>query len=382
MAKFSDNKFIGIDCLALPEKFSGAAFYIYYLTTGILAASRAHPVAVICKPQHAPLFEPHLSFGDKILTVPLRNQVEKLAFYEFRLKQLLLRENICLFYATHYLCPPRDEQYKIINTVHDMGFLRYPQYYPLVKRFYFGMRMRNVLNRADQLVAVSKSTAAAICGRFPELAQKITVAYPGTDHLCSISKGAAPIANGKPKAPYILAVNTFEIRKNIPFIIRLFEHLKRELRLPHQLMLVGQPANDFRRVMNCVAQSPFKNEITVTNWISNEKLVECYRHCDFFINASAYEGFGFTPFEAISSGCPVFLFKNNTVAEIFGDHPYVIDNYDVESWKTIIDLAIRSGFAEKISARQISHLTWQRAAETVMPLIHHTISTRENSFVS
>ncbi|MEZ4765858.1 MAG: glycosyltransferase [Calditrichia bacterium] len=242
--------------------------------------------------------------------------------------------------------------------------------------------MRNVLNRADQLVAVSKSTAAAICGQFPELAQKITVAYPGTDHLCSISKGAAPIANGKPKAPYILAVNTFEIRKNIPFIIRLFEHLKRELRLPHQLMLVGQPANDYRRVMNAWRNRHSKMRLLVTNWISNEKLVECYRHCDFFINASAYEGFGFTPFEAISSGCPVFLFKNNTVAEIFGDHPYVIDNYDVESWKTIIDLAIRSGFAEKISARQISHLTWQRAAETVMPLIHQTISTRENSFVS
>jgi glycosyltransferase involved in cell wall biosynthesis len=373
------NDLVGFDCLALPEKFSGAAYYIYHLAKNLLELPRPFSMAIFCKPQHAKLFETFLGEKDRIIPIPLKNRVEQLFFYEYRLQKILLRDHIKVFYATHYICPPPSEHYYLVSTFHDMGFLLHPQYYPIVKRFYFGSRMKTFLQRADRLVAISQSTATSIEQRFPEYAAKISVIYPGADHF---SKNHSREFMPEIKTPYMLAVNTFEKRKNILFIIRVFNHLKAQRNLPHQLLLIGQPANGFNEVQKAINRSPFKNDIVVAHSISTGELSYYYRYCDFFINASGYEGFGFTPFEALNHQCPVFLLKNNTVAEFLGDHPCILDNLDETRWAECIYREMGDSFNRKISPEAIKHLTWRNTASATLQMLDQFILNREMRLVS
>ncbi len=381
-----EDRFVGMDCLPMPEHFSGAAYYILYLTRSLLRLDPPFPVAIFCKPSHQHLFRPYLRSRDKLIPVPVKNRAWRLAFYEYGLAPMLIREKVLLFYATHYICPPPHPRYRLITTVHDLGFRLHPHFYPLIKRWYFGRRIRTFLHRANAIVAVSHSTAEAIARLFPRYAARTTVIYPGTDHLLGAVSDAgdegADSAATPPSFPYILAVNTFEKRKNIPFIVRVFELLKQQYHLPHRLVLIGHPANGYAAIRRAVKNSLFRSHILMKNSVSISELRRYYRGADMFINASEYEGFGFTPFEAIRFGCPVFLYRNNTVEEILGDHPGILDHLDAPRWAAGIARAYLDNFPCRIPEDRLKPLTWQAAAGKTLHLMDHLFTTSESCFVS
>lgn len=375
-----DTDFVGIDCLALPEQFSGAAYYIYHLAKNLLETSRNYPLSIFCKPQHQWIFRDLLGTRDKISPVPLKNRADQLHFYEFRLRKILLKENIKIFYATHYICPPQDERYHLISTFHDMGFLLYPHYYTLIKRLYFGRRMKTFLERSDNVVAVSQSTADSITKLFPLYSPKIKVIYPGADHLPT--ENTYSLLKPVVAPPFILAVNTFEVRKNIPFIIRVFNSLKTMANIPHKLLLIGHSANGYSKIMAEVKRSLFRKEIVILNSLSSTELSYYYKTCDFFINASEYEGFGFTPFEALNHNCPVFLYKNNTVAEFLKDHPYIFNHLDAGAWADFIGNELTNSFRQKMNREVIRHLSWSNTAKETLRLLDILVSTKDVSLAS
>jgi glycosyltransferase involved in cell wall biosynthesis len=376
----TQEPYIGMDCLSLPRNFSGAGYYMYYLIREILQIERNFPMAVFCKPEHRSLFTPHLKFDDKIISIPLKSRIHRLLFYEYGLEKYLTRENVKLFHATHYLCPPPNKNYKIITTFHDMGFILYPQFYPISKRLYFKNRMKTFLSRSDRIISISKSTKGAIIEFFPEYKRKISLIYPGTDHLSKEDFKPNPIQAFE--GPFILAVNSFEKRKNIPFIIELFTHLKQNYGLDHKLVLIGHNANEYHPILKKSSKSKYSADIHVLISIPIEQLISFYRISDFFINAASYEGFGFSPFEAINYDLPAFLFRNQVVGELFNHHPYVLTNLDVESWGKYINFELQNNFENKISPELINNLTWQNTAVQFRELFSKLITVEEMAIAS
>jgi len=365
--------FVGFDCLSLPANFSGAGYYIYYLARELLQHIRNFPIAVLCKPDHADLFSPYLQSSDKIISIPLANRISRLSFYELGLKKVLIREKIELFHASHYLCPPRNEKYQIVNTFHDMGFFLHPNYYPVSKRLFFTKRMGIFLNRSERITAVSKSTREAIVDFFPEYANKISVIYPGADHL--MNENVRPDLSVNFDRPFILAVNSLEKRKNIPFIIKVFDRLKRNFGIAHEFLLVGHISNGFQQVLREINQSKFSADVHVRLSIPLKQLVHHYQNADFFINASSYEGFGFSPLEAINNQLPTFLFRNQVVKELLDDHPYAFTDWDVDDWAKYIYEEMQNNFANKITSEKIKPFTWNNTAAKFIELYEQIIST-------
>lgn len=372
--------YIGLDCLSLPENFSGAGYYIYYLVRALLQSPRDFPIAVLSKPNHSDLFSSHLQPGDKIVSVPLRDRIHRLYFYEFGLEKILIKEGVCLFHATHYLCPPVSAHYKIITTFHDMGFFLFPKYYPFSKRLFFTKRMGTFLNRSDKIIAISKSTQDAITECFPEHKNKIQLIYPGADHL--LNENGESQSFEKLGSPTILAVNAFEKRKNIPFIIQVFDYLKKNFGIGHQLMLIGHLANDYKQIQIARDQSDFTADIHILRSISLEQLIYFYQHSDFFINASFYEGFGFSPLEALNFGLPAFVYNNPVIDELLDGHPYAFTNFDVENWAKYIYSEMSNNFQNKITPDTIHHLSWQNTAGKFLDLFHQFRSKEEAAFAS
>lgn len=357
---------VGLDCVALPARFSGAAQYIYHLTRQLLTRDRDFGLVIFCKTAHRHLFAELLQPDDRFVEVEIRNRAHFLWFYERLLPRLLQQHQVDVFHAMHYLCPPARSSYKIVANFYDMGFLLYPQFYPWIKRLYFGQRMRHFLARADRIITISQATTDHICQLFPEYQSKISLVYSGCDHFAEASKRTAPM----PSRKFMLAVNTFEPRKNIPFLIDLFDYLKAAPDFDHQFVIIGHPASENRAIQRRRNESPYAADIHIDTSVSPDDLVRYYRQADFFVNASTFEGFGFTPVEALQQNCPVFLYKNEAVHELFGDHPHLLDRLDVALWAKTIRAGLANQFSERLDRERIAHLTWQQAAQHISQIYH------------
>ncbi len=363
--------FVGIDCLPLPRHFSGAAKYILHLTRSLLRAPRDFPLAILCRPRHTGLFAAYLKPADKLVTVSVRNRAQFLWRYEFSLPKLLRRQKIHIFHATHYLCPPASPYYKTVSTFHDMGFVRFPYWYSPLKTLYFKRKIPVFLNRADRIVAVSRNTRDDIVNAFPQTAAKIQVLHPGTDHL---DMDKIPSTASDP--PFILSVNSFEKRKDIAFLLEVFNRLKREYFLPHRLILVGQPGNDGKNILRAQRKSPFASDIDIRISIPDEELIRLYQSADMFVSASNFEGFGFTPFEALRFGLPTFLYRHAVVEELLPRHPYILDHKEPEKWAALIAGAFLKNYSEKFSAFPAVQLTWRNCARQVCELYRSLLNER------
>ena len=376
-----ERPFVGLDCLALPRQFSGAANYIFALSRELLISpDRKFPIALFCKTIHKPLFRDFLKPADKLVDVPLSHRAALLYFYEVRLKKLLLREKIRLFYALHYMCPPPHPEYQIINTFHDMGFLLYPGYYPLVKRLYFRGMMHRFVARSEHMVAVSRTTAADLARLFPEKAGEITVIYPGIDHLSQQIDPDHPV--DRSEKPYFLAVNTFELRKQIPFLIRVFDLIKSADRLPHRFLIAGHPANASRQVKRAVQRSPFRDDIRILSSVDESDLTRLYRNCAMFLNASVYEGFGFTPFEAMRYDKPMLLYGNAALKEVLGEQPFILSHLVPEIWARQIIDTVTNEQPFMIDHQPLNSLTWKIAARHHLRVLEASLTTGATKIVS
>jgi glycosyltransferase involved in cell wall biosynthesis len=302
-----------------------------------------------------------LKRGDMIIPINIYNKLEQIFFYEFKLQNILIENGISLFHATHYICPPRRQEYSLITTFHDLGFSFHPNFYPIEKRFYFGNMMKVFLKRSDTVLTVSFSTANLVREYFPEMSDKIQTVYPGTDHLEMKADGFS--TKNIFDVPFFLAVNTLEKRKNTSFIIKVFNYLKENFKLNHKLVIVGYHSNDFSAVKREINQSKFKSDIVIKHNIPEDLLVQFYKEAECFFNASEYEGFGFTPIEAMRFGCPAFILENNITSEIFPDYPYILNEMNAEHWAKFIYSEMLYGFSKFKPCKKINSLNWELSAE-------------------
>lgn len=317
-----------------------------------------------CKEIHTELFSDYLKNDDRIITVAIKNRFQQLYFYEFSLHKYLLKNNTDIFLATHYITPKANNAYKIISIFHDMGFILHPDYYPKIKQIYFSRQIPTFIKRADKIITVSNSTLNDLTKHFPESSEKSLCIYPGTDHI-----KRKPSANKSASTPpFILAVNSFEKRKNIPFILEIFSMLKTKYNIPHQLYLVGQQNNHSTHLKNLISNLKLKNSVQIYANVTNEDLHKFYNDAQFFISTSQYEGFGFTPFEAIKSGLPAFLFKNAVCEEFFGNHEYVIENTDPDVWADLIFEKMNKGFPKALNQSIFEELTWSNTSKSFLDL--------------
>ncbi len=367
---------VGLDCLALLGRPTGAGLYIRQLACSLLnQRNRPFQLIIFCKPHHVGLFAPWLQPGDRLCPVPILNRLHLLFTYEWLVPMLLVRYHIQLFHATHYLAPPVPRGVPLALTIHDLGLFLHPHRYSLGRRLYLRTRLPVFLRRARRIIAISHTTARHLKAFFPQQASKIHVIYHGTDHLPETAPLAVHSRTARP--PFLLAVNAFESRKNMPFLIEVFEHLKQRYRMPHRLVLAGYPANGLAEVAARCHRSPVASAIELCIQPDEEELLSLYHRADAFLSASLLEGFGFTPLEALRCGRPVFLYANDTVRELFPPSPALFNHLDAALWAEQIFRQWLAGFPQQPDRAFLQSLSWQQCARETMELYHTCFALRE-----
>lgn len=228
-----------------------------------------------------------------------------------------------------------------INTVHDLSFLRYPEFFSARKNFWHhALDVEKILRAADKIVAVSENTKNDIIELIGIAPEKIQVIYPGNNIK---KKEISSIDTQKLKEKYhlsdnfILYVGNIEPRKNILGLIEAFNALRAASALnPEdrfknlQLVLAGGAGWKNKAIYTAWQKSFYKNDIKFLGYINELEKTILYSQASVFAYPSFYEGFGFPPLEAMTYGLPVVCSNVSSLPEVVGDAALMINPFKTE----------------------------------------------------
>jgi len=267
----------------------------------------------------------------------------------------------------------KSKNLKKIITVHDLSFLRYPEFFSRRKNLWHqALNVKKILKEADKIIAVSNNTKYDLIELLNIPADKIRVIYSGNNLIkreISESEKNELLGRFKLSGHFILYLGNIEPRKNIKGLIESYNNLRRknpEL-VDLKLVLAGAKAWKNEAIFNIYNCSPYKNDINFLGYISKSDKEVLYSLASVFVYPSYYEGFGFPVLEAMAYGCPVICSNVSSLPEVVADAALTINPYNKEEIEEALrqilsDEKLRQIYIEKGYARG-KLFTWEKTAK-------------------
>lgn len=271
----------------------------------------------------------------------------------------------------NYIVPPRVKG-KVITTVHDMTYLRYPETMdPKNLR-----RIRNGIQRSidasEIVLTISEFSKREITELLDIPEERLAVVYYAASLGSDTGDFPAVSAQYNIRRPYILYVGTIEPRKNLMRLLRAFERLKKEANIPHQLVLAGGKGWVCEDIYRTASEITGNQDVVFCGYVSSAVKNALYANAAAFVFPSLYEGFGIPPLEAMTFGVPVICAGAASLPEVVGDAAALVDPLDEVDiaegiWKVISnqDYAKALGERGRTRARKFS---WEDSAQTLFNL--------------
>jgi glycosyltransferase involved in cell wall biosynthesis len=272
-----------------------------------------------------------------------------------------------LYHAIEY-AQPVFPPVPVVVTAHDLIPFVMPGQYPWMRRER-ALAMRQI-RHADAVIAVSRSTAAdleRIAGVDP---RRVTVIAEGVNPPPEISDAELAELRVRLRLParFVLAVGTFDPRKRVELVAE----VSRRLRADHDVSLViaGFQGNFAGAVERALHDTGMSEHTRVLGHVTAEDLAGLYSLTDCLLFASAYEGFGLPPLEAMAAGAPVAVFDNSSLREVVGEAGLVIADGDGAAMAGAVsrllgDSADRARRA-RLGRERAARFNWEAAAAATL----------------
>ncbi len=266
----------------------------------------------------------------------------------------------------NYIVPPRIEGH-VIDTIHDMCYQLYPETLDPKNLKRITHDIDYSIDRSDLLIAVSENTKQDIINLLNVPSSKIHVIYNGVTPMASKNKLEEVQQRFSFTHPYILYVGNLEPRKNIERLVLAYAKLKKEINIPHQLVLAGQKGWLYDTIFQTVLSKGLQDDVIFTGYISESEKAALYTNASLFAYPSLYEGFGIPILEAMSAGIPVVCSNTSSMPEVAGEAALFVNPLDVDDiasgmFSLLSDEALR---ATKIALGKIqtTKFSWDKSAE-------------------
>jgi glycosyltransferase involved in cell wall biosynthesis len=219
---------------------------------------------------------------------------------------------------------------KKIVTVHDLIYIRYPQFYNPIDVAIYTAKVKSACRRADKVIAISQQTANDLIEFIKVDPGKIEVVYQGC-HPIFKTKASADIraaVKAKYNLPdkFILNVGTIEQRKNVKQLVEALALLPADVQLP--VVIVGRATDYLKEVIACAQEKKVMDKITFIHKASFQDLPVIYQLATVFVYPSLFEGFGIPLIEAIESGVPVITSQGSCFREAAGPDALYTDPHN------------------------------------------------------
>jgi glycosyltransferase involved in cell wall biosynthesis len=288
--------------------------------------------------------------------------------------------------------PLNNVGHKRILTIHDLSFLRYPEFFSARKNFWHKMiNVKKIVKKFDKIIAVSENTKRDIVELCSVNPDKVKVIYSGVDKEFKNFQFSILNFQTNPKSKiqspeddtnklnkiktkynlpdkFILFLGTIEPRKNIEGLIMAYEILKEKNAglAQYKLVIAGGWGWKSGNVFKFWKKSRYKNDIKFLGYIDKKDKVYLYNLASLFVYPSFYEGFGFPPLEAMASGVPVVSSFTSSLPEIVGDVGLMVDPYNINDLAVAMEKVLNNdGLRDNLIKRgleKVKNFSWEKAA--------------------
>jgi glycosyltransferase involved in cell wall biosynthesis len=279
-----------------------------------------------------------------------------------------------LFVPAHVL--PRVHPRRCVATIHDLGYLHFPETHTPNARRYLDWATRFNARVARRIVVDSEATRADLMHYYGTESERIVVAYPaGTRGMAPVTDPAAleAVRQRYSTGPrYILFLGTLHPRKNPLMLVRAFTTLIRRKAIPDDvhLVLAGQKGWLWHDIVEATRAPETQGRVVLPGYVAGEDLAALLSGAEAFVMPSLYEGFGLPVLEAMACGTPVICSNTSSLPEVAGDAALLIDPYDIEGWadavmRLLTDHTLRHDLSTRGLERARS-FTWENTARRVL----------------
>lgn len=234
-----------------------------------------------------------------------------------------------------------------VVTIHDLIFLRHPEYYHWVDAQLYTWKFKRTLQEAEHIIAISQRTKVDIM-EYGEIApDRISVVYQSYNPRFSMTPNQAQQAAVRQRYQlpehFILNVGTIERRKNLRLAADALALLPADI----HLVAVG-------RQTKYVQELPDSPRLHLLSGVPDQDLAVIYSLAEAFVYPSRYEGFGIPIIEAIAAGLPVVACTGSCLEEAGGPHSLYVSPDDVEGLADAIQRVLpgNADRAERIQKSQ------------------------------
>jgi len=273
-----------------------------------------------------------------------------------------------IFHATNHLLA-HFSQARTVYTLHDLIFLRYPEYHLPYNRWYLTLSMPRYLRAADMIITPSEWTKQDALHYYGLPESKIKVIYvapaPSFQPVSDPTRLAQIRQKYRLPAQFILHVATIEPRKNLSRLLDAFQPLLADW--PDlKLVLVGKKGWLYESFFQKLQAMGLQECVIFPGYVDEADLPGFYQLAELFVFPSLYEGFGLGPLEAMACGAPVISSNSSSLPEVVGEAGLLLDPADTPAWsQTLRRVLTDSELRQELRQRGLSQaqkFSWQKAA--------------------
>lgn len=252
---------------------------------------------------------------------------------------------------------------KKVVTIHDLIFIRYPDFYKSFDRSRYRKKVISACQMADSIIAISQQTKNDLIEFLKIDESKITIVYQSCDDVFwnyKLTADETISSQNNLPSQFVLYVGTVEPRKNL---LKLVEAMKL---VDAPLVVVGRIKSNYgKQILEFIAKNNLRQKIIFLENVTNQKLAWLYSKAICLVYPSRFEGFGLPILEAMVCECPVITGNNSSLVEVGGQAAMYInvdktDEYVDSLNKLLLSNKLRNDLVLSAMAhsRQFSIESW------------------------
>lgn len=241
---------------------------------------------------------------------------------EFQLPDLIKKIQPDVLICPDFVSPAASLSCRRLTVVHDAFFWQMPQNYPKWWRTYFLNLIKKGLKEQTELITTTEYAKESLKEHLG-VDLPIHVIYQSPKTLLDRRDSSfLQEIELKPKG-YFLHIGTFDVRKNLPLLMRAYSEFLGQTGSDLKLVLAGGPGqskqmNDFPIVQDLVSSLGLQERVILPGYLSDSQIKALYGGAFGYVFPSENEGFGIPIIEAMGYGVPVIHSDQAALMEVAG----------------------------------------------------------------
>ena len=354
---------IGIDARELLGARTGVGRYLGELLARWTAREDAH----------ARLF---LLYSPEPLSLRWPNAIPRVlpggrgTWWEQRALRTAIRaDGLDAFFAPAYSAPLR-MPVPFAVTIHDVSFSRHPEWFRPRERHRRHLLTRSAARRAGVTITVSEFSKREIVELYNVPSARVEVIPNGI---------TARHVTAADREPLVLYSGSIFNRRRLPDLIAGFARAAASVP-DARLVIAGDNRTWPRQDLAAIAATHgIADRVAVRYYVSDEELDEMYARASTFAFLSEYEGFGFTPLEALAAGLPVVAADTPVAREIYDGAVTLVPVGNIEALGRALIRLLTAREADEAQlvtrASVLARYSWDDAARRTLAAIEGIVRT-------